>query len=263
MEATRVDASTVCGTAGLSKNWAWRFLKRNRRYRDDCAYVFSVVDKLAAQYGPVNSWDAGKLLDAPDAWHYRPPKQPSESDNAWRIRSICEGVEPHKALLHKGYGWKWGLSEVVDPLEDDLPSCVNFLPESAPTIWHRAEDIEGDPLSEGERVPPVFYARLDGSKSITKQLAALRKVLIPRQRYLKRYGLRWRTTLHPDKWPLYLRVFDAVTAGATAREIAQAEFSHIPDEFPDYAGQARVRATYEQASILVEGGYRQIALADD
>jgi hypothetical protein len=39
-------------------------------------------------------------------------------------------------------------------------------------------------------------------------------------------------------------------------------FPHLPDEFPDYLGQARVRATNEQALLLVHGGYRHIANID-
>jgi hypothetical protein len=130
-------------------------------------------------------------------------------------------------------------------------------------MWHRVEDIEVEPLDDGPGVPAIFFARLDASKSVTRQLAALRKALVAQQRKLKKHGLRWRTSLHPEKWPLYLRVLDAFAAGATAKEIAKEEFPHVPDELPDYLGQARVRATREQALLLVNGGYRHIVDAGD
>jgi hypothetical protein len=240
-------------------NGKWQFLRRDQAYRDDYAVFRTLKSKLELKYGPLHLCTWQMLIDEPDAWHYSPAKKASESDSVWLSRAICEGYDPRKALIHIGYARCWGLTEMVDP-DQSSSHGVSFLAEERPPIWHCVDDIEVLNQDEDEGGPPtVFYTRLDATKSATWQVAELRKALVALQSWLKEQGLRWRTSLHPDKWPLYLRVFDDFAAGATAKEIAKDVFPNIPDEYPDYLGQARVRATLEQALSLVRGGYRRIS----
>ncbi len=243
------------------RKWAWEFLRRNVTYRASYALFDAKLAALHQRFGTPDQWREADLADDPEVWHYEPQRGPTETERAWRIRAICSGLDPAKALLHKGMARIWRLEVMVDPLADYGPR-VRFLPQEDPSVWFRLEDVEA-PAAVDARVPTAAYVRIDAEKSISRQLRAVRRMLILRQRSFKKEGLKWRTSLYPERWPQYLRILDAFTSGANAKEIAKAEFPHLPDKYPEYAAQVRVRATLDQANALVDGGYRWLLTADD
>lgn len=246
----------------LSKQeWAWEFLRRNEEYRSDYLAFDQQRGFLEAKFGPICDWCEVDLSDQVELWHFDPPRKPAESEHMWRIRAICSGAEPTKALLHKGMARRWQLQTMVDP-QSDCGLHVAFRSQGEPSIWFRPEDIDATALAE-EEVPTAVYVRLDAAKSISRQLRSVRRRLIVRQRALKKEGLKWRTSLYPDRWPQYLRILDEFAVGKTAKQIAKAEFPDVPDEYPEYAAHARVRAMHDQALALVRGGYRWILSAED
>jgi hypothetical protein len=240
----------------------WELQRRDPEYRKAFTAYDVLKVRLEGKYGPVAGWTGHLLEGEKDAWHYDPPKEAMESDGAWRTRAIIENHDPRKSLIHEGLAQRWGLVRMYDP-GFGFEQGVKFLPTSEPTMWSRISDIEGSPGEGEEGFPTTLYVRLDATRSASRQVAAVRKRLVAQQRRLRKDGLRWRTSLHAAKWPNYLKVFDGFQAGISTKELAKVVFPHVPDVYPDYLGQAHVRATHEQALLLVNGGYRHIVDTED
>lgn len=126
--------------------------------------------------------------------------------------------------------------------------------------WHHIRiDIEQGSLAAGE--PVVFEYRLYGLASAEPKILPLRRLIDLCHRR------RFSVSLYPpdrrvERWIRTLRVHDALTAGASQRDIARILFADAP---VDAAGdrrsdslRSRVRRLVADARRLAEGGYRAL-----
>jgi len=122
--------------------------------------------------------------------------------------------------------------------------------------WHHIRiDLEQGSLAEGRPVMLRYY--LHGLASAEPKILPLRRLLdLHRHR-------RFSVSLYPpdrriDRWILALRVHDAVTAGASHRDIAQVLFGPDSASDPRRSGSllSRVHRLVAGARRLASGGYR-------
>lgn len=97
-------------------------------------------------------------------------------------------------------------------------------------------------------------------KQIEKLLRSLQK---PEMKLIKKdmpVKLRTPKTYYHDKWPVYLRVFDARKVKVSYKEIAEIIFPDIENKYYDYLGNDRVKKAYKTALELINGGYKSILM---
>ncbi|HEX7693949.1 MAG TPA: DUF2285 domain-containing protein [Sphingomonas sp.] len=106
----------------------------------------------------------------------------------------------------------------------------------------------------------ILHYAMHGLASAEPKLLPLRRLID-----LARYG-RFLAALYPpdrriERWIAALRIFDAVAAGASQREIALSLYAGDADPVDDRLAdsrRSRVRRLVREARALARGGYRSL-----
>jgi len=123
---------------------------------------------------------------------------------------------------------------------------------------HLRIDVEHGSLAAGDAVRLEY--RLNGIASAEPKILPLRRLIdLCRRR-------RFSVSLYPpdrrvERWLLVLRVHDALSAGASQRDIARVLFADAPERGEDRRSdslRSRVRRLVVEARRLAGGGYRAL-----
>lgn len=253
--------------------WAWEFLRRNPEY--------------------VKEWDNALVKYQIDHGKYRDdllPKITALLENGEGSVNLIPGYskevnadnlldkerrfllyyanqllkkEVPSDISYKGARSKWGfcLDHLINP-ETDNPKTDPDIPlfKSFRYIYSR-NNINRLPDLKEEEVVIVF----DLSKRISPQLDYFKALLKEEQDDLKDSGkIKIRSGTNPlDTWTNHLRILDAKKENAANKEIAKIIFpKHENTVGFDYAGNTKVKDSYNAALKNVNGDYRKLFLTN-
>jgi Family of unknown function (DUF6499)/Uncharacterized conserved protein (DUF2285) len=244
------------------RQWAWEFLRRNHDYRTFWRETIAPVcddsgaiddGKLQAALNSYDGKDWEELCARMKRQHgcdWEPFVQ-TQSPETWGLLSAADP--------RKSDGWRLIQTFTGDPLHwRDAPELVS--PWAEPIFG--TDVLRASPGAGKHTVtlaPEEMAIVFDLSRPLDGQLTAARRAMIERAARLglKQSAPRRRT----DKYPLYLRLLDAVDAGIAAGRIAKELFSDKSNEYPDYQQRQTFKNHAAQAERLRERGYRLLAIA--
>lgn len=118
-------------TAAKPPVWAWEFLRRHPRYRNDWQTIVRLKKKLGSKWS-----------SHPDGKHYSPPRYVGEAESKWQNRAFNAGVDPIKLRKDLYLAQKWGVRELYDPYQP-FSQGVRFIPPRGdfPRLIHTPDDF--------------------------------------------------------------------------------------------------------------------------
>jgi len=225
--------------------WAWEFLRRNPNYikewKKELPLEIERINKLLSD---------PETKDAPYLEGYR--KNTPES---------CHFNIPGQSLSK--YFKKWGILNLVNP-EQDTPYPNPFLQFSS----FEYGTVRGGGIGWGKYVQENFpcgrYAPMvfDLTRPLKPQFINAQRFLLEYQSEQINEGKIHVTMVkkHKDNWIEYLRILDAKAENVSNEEIARVMFPNLKNEYPGYAGNEKVRKSFNTAKRLSQKGYCNIAM---
>lgn len=216
------------------QDWAWEFLRRNRKYQLDWQIACENPNKLVFN----NNFDD---LRTKDEWR--------EGDKS-------------ATPIRQAYADMWALLELSPP---EFPRKCNMLlnfttsprAKNPTNLW--TEDgipnvVMGSPTKES-----AFSFTVDLEAPINPQVTHIKKFMKSRRQFLIDQGkiVPFTTKVNTRYMTSYLRCFDARQCGAKISEIAEVIFGGV-GEYPDYLGNKEVQNALSAADKLVHGGYAKL-----
>lgn len=198
------------------------------------------------------------LPDWRDVSQYPNPYTSEPRQLAWEfLRRNPEYQNDYKdPYLHPP---KYGLQGLSSPPSDNNPFkdfLFNFIPLSR--IVYDSDDSGSTMVWFEENELAIIF---DLSKSISSQISEAKRQL---QLLQKTSGLKGKQTRPPyDRIIRHLRILDAVSSGATHKEIATVLFPETDNEYPDYLGNDMVKKNIKQAQMWRDEGYKYIVKSLD
>lgn len=191
--------------------WAWEFLKRNKKFRSD----IEEAKKTQGSYLEAHS-------DECIGWSNTPTGQ----------------------VLRK-----WGIDRPnitawIDARVVDAPVVFEKYPQVL-----RFASIQGVDVHAAKADSSKICLQFDLSSPIEPQIQRAKSILLSNQKAKENNLTRRRNNEQFDRFPCYLRILDAVDAGAKNKEIADCLF--LAD---DTLAMAK-----KKAEALRDGGYKTIA----
>lgn len=223
-------------TQGLSgAQWAWEFLRRNPRYRQEWLAFHEVWQRLEAAYGRPPDRDFC-------AWKADP--------RAWVRAEDCPGsdcrVDQDKVLIECAMGARWGFYKFPPDPDDDDPVGAGRL------VWREVEtDIplvaEDDREWLGDEAARVALG-FDLSMPLREQIERAKRTLQIMQRQRQKSGRVEVASVKAQRGMLclMLQLLDAETDGAEDMMLGSIDVGW--------------RSLLEQAHRLVERDYRRLPL---
>jgi hypothetical protein len=215
--------------------WAWQFLRREPAYRADYAEFIATWRQLESAYGAPPKRDFFRWKQDPRAW--RPDVEIAGCD-----ADVCPG-ENDQVLIECWMGAKWGLRKF--PPDPSIPFPDDLAWREAPIQVEVMVGVDqaGSPLHEAE-LALIF----DLALSLPAQLeAAKMQLVVARQRLALSGKLPPRNVREgAATWRRWLRLLDALEAGASLAEIGHALDITDPER------------QVEAAKTLRGGGYRRL-----
>lgn len=220
-----------CQQLDLS-GWAWQFLRRNPAYQADYAEFIDLWRQLEAAYGEPPHRDFFKWKQDPRAWR-------AEAEIADCGSEVCPG-ENEQVLIECWMGAKWGFRKFpIDP--------AIALPEAL--AW-REFPIEVGIIESGmfEQSTTMLALNFDLALPLPAQLEAAKlRLVAARKRQAQALPPR-NPREGAEIWQRWLRILDALAAGASSTLIAHTLRLDDPEN--------QVTA----ATTMQHGGYRRLLM---
>ncbi len=201
-----------------SYQWMWEFLRRNPKYQELCDKFWE--PNICPPEEVINLFG---LVVASSYPHYSAKTATVKFiniDNAEEVYSLkFDTYEPF----------------VLEPMINEKTGLY---------------EVDGFTTSN----PNIVFPKIDLSFSIDSQFRDLKNVLKLHRRKRKLVDKR----NHLGKFPLYLRIIDALSLGVGENEIANNLFLDIPNEYPEYLRNERFRDTMISAIRYRDTDYRFI-----
>jgi hypothetical protein len=207
--------------------WAWEFLRRNHTYQKYCDEVW----KRYLRPPPEIILDTFSISVSSSFPHY------SEND-------------PTVKEIYSENGRKWEDSHFLI-FQRSSASIATPIGTEAETLTHKVKQIQINTVS-----PNIVAPIIDLAMPINTQLTAIKERLLGMQKQRKLVNKR----LQADKFPLYLRILDALETTKDNNLIAEQVFPDIDNSYPDYSGSGRVKDTIVAASRFRDEDYKVIAV---
>lgn len=231
------------------KQWAWEFLRRNPKYQQDYG-KWRETPKVARGGSAKPDDFYTHVLD--------PPALQNETSNGYGERMAKMGEESIKMTpLGICLAEKYGL-------------LGNELPDPAGSEASVPFGIETIRLIDGTKNKPRplrmerkdLFMKYDLALPIEPQLKRHKTYLKARQKYLEENGV---ITVedprhHIRNFASYLRCLDAELNGKEHSAVASVVFPDLPNEYPDFQGNRRVKEHLNAAKRYRDGDYRKILL---
>jgi hypothetical protein len=194
----------------------------------------------------------------PELWAWEFLRRNPDYRKDWKIAfsSSCYKESDHpETLSFKGGRSKWGLllDQIIDP-DVEKPS-VDYPYSLFYTYGYYYDKGSLNMLPEMKETE--ILAVIDLAKPIPQQLEHFKVLLEEDQNYSIAYSdLRIPNVRNKSiYWKDYLRILDAVDAESDFKEIAAVIYNY--DDDPNNA-QKKAKNSFNQANVLVNGGYRHI-----
>jgi hypothetical protein len=197
--------------AHKERQWAWEFLRRSPLYR---------ADFLLAQQT--------------DRFFF-PKKHPTETIAKWRTRVVGMGLEPHSEEASASLARKWRmLSGPPNPLSKSAPTFEAGLVHKI-SHWEEISTYFAEPDGGGPFLLKEPYLVM-----VVRRDMPLRRVRPALDKLLRKEVIQRSTRNVQLGWCDFLRILDAVEAGATAGQIRE----KLPKSYGDDAcGSAKLAAS--------------------
>lgn len=264
---------------------AWEFLRRNPKYGDAWAqYWVQYIEAVRAAADSLGDPEVSSYVEAMagssatlKAWY---EERPSDAHNSVCLKlighpSLCVTlpIDERRSMripLDRHCGERWGLDSIVDPASDGRSGVVRFrdAKECVFPTSHSLRDLEGT-SPPGEH-PSMRGRYLILQVDLTLPLKVIKETVMwhieTQRKYRAMHGdfvpISSRAQ-SPAKYVEYLRILDAVSAGASWHDIGECLAPHAVNEPPDRPRDKRLRAAAKQAEQLRDGGYRVLPLLQD
>ncbi|MDN5871749.1 MAG: DUF2285 domain-containing protein [Nitrococcus sp.] len=220
--------------------WAWEFMRRSAGYQAD--YQRSLA---TTNYAKTHR---GEFDDAPAALVGNCDPAALEGESVAQYMERLYSERKRGRIDYVPYCFR---SEYLtgDPLPD--PSQNEQLPWFWGPQCSRLRSGAVDELSDQNR----FVLSINLDEPAEPQFVRARR-MFDREHQLR--GTVKKRRNHFSKYPLYLRILDADSAGASRKEMAAELFAHSPNEYPIYQANNRANDTLKAARAMREGGYREL-----
>jgi hypothetical protein len=266
-----------------ARGWAWEFLRRNPEYQRLWDLFDSLPDYLPCDDGSGFSTNKiGKWRGAPPlggfrffedgaGWYADPEPIPSEHENEYYDRCPDGEVLPFADYLMRRFKL---IPAPLSPLEDlreyhvfsdawgddSLPPWEYEIGRPAPELHEHIHEW-GEQLdalaSDHTKVAILFDLRYP----IEEQVRLAGDMLSERKESLKADPV-WplgptirKPKIQANEFRRYVRLLDAIAAGAPTEEIAAALYPHTPNGYPDRAGNRRVSKDRRKAETIRDVQY--------
>jgi hypothetical protein len=225
-------------TSKLSADqWAWEFLRRNPRYREEWQAFISTWHALEQAYGKHGARDV-------QAWK----RDPRASVPAEHCRGSDCRMEGDRVLIECALGVQWGFYKFPpDPADDDPLGGGRLVWRAEPLATRWLEQARDWPEDEG-----VAAIAFDLGLPLAPQLEQAKRRLQIEQRRRIGEGIipAPRIEAHADRLCRLLRLLDADEAAADEMRMAKVMMIDI----------ASCRASLSEAQALRDAGYRRLLL---
>lgn len=211
-------ASEYAFTGQLSSaQWAWEFLRRNPRYREEWQAFHTTWQALEACYGGLSKRDFNRWKRDPRAW----------------VSVVeCEGsdcrIDSDKVLIECALGARWGFYKFPpDPADDD--------PVGEGRLTWRQYEIEPRllraGLDSGEPLPGEVSISFDLQLPLLAQLASAKRQLQIEQRFQIRSGVIEAPHIRARQERLcrLLRLLDGMEAGVDPKRLASQLYAGVTE----------------------------------
>ena len=222
--------------------WAWEFLRRNPEYQKD----YDTYKKLPDR----SLWENGNS----------PELEPGETKEEYADRSKLAHKSPlYFDLPLKYFGFP---PNMLNPAKQELPPQTKFKFEGPNyfVTFHAGESSQHS-LAPGHPSEVVCNFRL--THPIGPQLKAVKLLLTKQQRRFqsKHKHDNTRKRSHPRKYPVYLRILDALASDVSKEDIAFQFFKDIPEWGGDYEfALAKLSDDIGAANLLCSSDYQYIVI---
>lgn len=188
--------------------WAWEYLRRNPRYREEWQAFHATWQELEGCYGSPPNRDFNRWKRDPRAW----------------VSVVeCEGsdcrIDADKVLIECALGARWGFYKFPPDPADDDPAGEGRLTwrpyQIEPRLLQAGED-------SGEHLPGEVRIAFDLRLPLPAQLASAKRQLQIEQRAQVRSGLieAPHISAHRERLCRLLRLLDGIEAGVDSEQLA-------------------------------------------
>jgi hypothetical protein len=251
------DASAYPKSDVSLAHWAWEFLRRNPDFRafwrDHVAPYYDAATHTIDE----KRYREEVLEPAQHAWE----KQCARDYAAGRVPvETTFRAEPLRTQMEERFG------ACADPCRSDCTPAFAF--QALPSM-HPWPTLSEDALAALKRKSPYPGQLLTLSGNEVAIIFNTRRPIDPQIEQAKRLLRALRPRNAKDARPQvklyreYLQVLDAAELETPLPGIAATLFPNDKDEYPDYPVTHRVRNYLTAATKLRDGGYRQLAAADN
>ncbi|MEP6605754.1 MAG: DUF6499 domain-containing protein [Nitrosospira sp.] len=218
------------------KNMIWEFLRRNTEYQADYKRFADLPDLRPGGGKTAKIYNQGMMLTDDMSFRYcEPPALLGETWEQYQFRVGDHVIEDRPLIEHLME--KWCITCIVDPKENDGVAMINAYVDMPPYELHidKAIDEFGYVSRKPSPDEPEHVTlRFDLRYGIDEQLKRAKEVLLLRKDYLENGPLPYQLNKeqskdHKNKFPIYLRAFDAAAAAATFLEIGETLFHRKSD----------------------------------
>lgn len=233
------------------REWAWEFLRRNPKYREEWKRTLSKWEE-----GPRPLRITTEDIEIPPEGvaELRIHRQEDE------FSAIDDPASPIFFIRSREAFQEWGLFPGYVNPDTDKPSFL--FPSNIDSEHHVAHTpfVLRGAVSARKLRPHNVLVPFDLRLPLNPQYDAIKDTLASQQqRYFEEHGDKVQNVKrHRDKWPTYLRALDGVSSGASRKEIADVLFP--PEEqHPNADPEKKLDDTLRQARNLTEpSGYLRL-----
>jgi hypothetical protein len=220
------DASGYDCARWKTGHWAWQFLRRNHGYR--------------------NLW-----LE----WINLPEDEDGLPDEESDLSNIEGTFISHEGKILDRANAEFGLISIANPENSD--ASVFFTARAAHMIRTFLSNSKIDRVFKDYEVGYIFDMRLPLEEQFERALASAKQF----QKHRAKNDIFTVETkkVRADKYITYLRLLDAVDAGATQNDIITTLFSNIENEYPDYKARKKYDNQIKAAEAMRKKGFRVLS----
>jgi len=230
--------------------WGWEFLRRNPDYQKDWEENLQLYNQGKDAISAIrkSAQKSSKRLAKVTGRHFD------------MLEDMYKQTDPNHAaffLMGNGIKEKWGWPVLFNP-QNPCPTFLQFF--GLPKIYFGNQHFFAKKSGKyiGYPIPiesAIFTVEVDLGSSIGPQMARIGEHLIGLQKNYKLLAKK-RITRRYSSWKIYLRVLDAIAAGAKRNNAAPIIFNYKASESD--TPERQWSENLKQARRIMNAGYREL-----